>query len=500
MRISEALTFCGIEILEYKWVALTVTTIGIFMVGLDARIVIIGLPQVASQLGADAEQAIWITQSYVLATTVLLLLIGRLSDVFGRVRIYSYGFALFTIGSALTSLGIDPVTVIIFRAIQGSGAALVFANSIAIVTDASPRNQLGLFVGINQIAYRAGAIFGLTISGLILSFLDWRALFYVNIPVGIFGTLWSRKRLKEIAILDKDTRIDWTGFVAFAAFLLCLMIALTTAAYGTINSGIVFALFTSSLIFLSVFILWERQTQYPLIDFRMFRIREVTGGILAVLLNVIAWAGMLLLLSLQFQLILGETPLAAGISILPFEIAFLAVGPISGTLSDRFGHSKFTLPGLILGTIGLLLFSTTNSSTPYIYFSVYMILMGIATGLFLAPNLRSVMSSLPEQRRGIGSALVSLFLNVGLTVSLNFAIFIMSLTSPYNLLTNLISATNPLAIMLPQKTLFIESIKNTYIALGIVNGIAIIPSVFQLNLRPSSSTIRKNTPIMTQPE
>jgi EmrB/QacA subfamily drug resistance transporter len=470
------------------------------MVGLDARIVIIGLPQVASQLGADAEQAIWITQSYVLANTVLLLLIGRLSDIFGRVRIYSYGFAIFTLGSALTSLGVDPITVIIFRAIQGFGAALIFSNSIAIVTDASPKNQLGLFVGVNQISYRAGAILGLTISGLILSFLDWRALFYVNIPVGIFGTFWSRKRLKEIAQLDENAKIDWPGFVAFAVFLLCLMIALTVAAYGSFNSEIVYGLSVASLISLGAFVLWERKTPYPLIDFQMLKIREVSGGILAVLFNVIAWAGMLLLLSFQFQLISGETPLEAGIRILPFEIAFLAVGPLSGTLSDRFGHYKFTLSGLVLATISLLLFSTTNSSTPYAYFSFYMVLMGVATGLFLAPNLRSVMAALPGQRRGIGSALVSLFLNVGLTISLNFAIFVMSLTSPYDLITNLLTAAGSISITLPQRVMFIESIKNTYFALAIVNGIAILPSIFQLNLRQSLSNSRHEPVISAELE
>jgi MFS family permease len=209
-----------VDCLEYKWIAATVTTIGIFMVGLDARIVIIGLPQVAHQLGADAEQAIWITQAYVLTTTVLLLLIGRLSDIFGRVRIYWVGFAVFTIGSVLTSLGFSPLSVIVFRAIQGAGAALIFANSIAIVTDASPRRQLGLFVGINQISYRAGAILGLTLSGLILSYFDWRALFYINIPIGVFGTLWARRRLKEVAVQDENAKIDWVGFGAFAIFLL----------------------------------------------------------------------------------------------------------------------------------------------------------------------------------------------------------------------------------------------------------------------------------------
>ena len=460
--------------------ALTVTTIGIFMVGLDARIVIIGLPQVASQVGADAEEAIWITQSYVLANTVLLLLIGRLSDVFGRVRIYAYGFAIFTLGSALTSLGFNVFSVIVFRAIQGFGAALIFTNSVAIVTDASPRNQLGLFVGVNQIAYRAGAILGLTISGLILSFFDWRALFYVNIPIGIFGTLWAQRRLKEVGLLDTNRKIDWLGFGAFAVFLLSLMIALTVAAYGTVDRILVYALFAIALIFLGVFMWWENRVSQPLVDFRMFKNRMVTGGIMAVLLNVIAWAAMLLLLSLQFQLILGESPLEAGIRILPFEIAFLAVGPLSGTLSDRFGHSKFTLSGLVLGTVALFLFSTTVEGTPYVVLSVYMVLMGVGTGLFLAPNLRSVMGSLPYQRRGIGSALVSLFLNVGLSVSLNFAMLVMSLTAPYGLITQLISSINPLSVSAAQKLVFMNSIKNTYFALAIVNGLAILPSAFQL--------------------
>jgi EmrB/QacA subfamily drug resistance transporter len=476
--------------LEYKWIELTVTTIGIFMVGLDARIVIIGLPQVAAQLGADAEEAIWITQSYVLANTVLLLLIGRLSDVFGRVRIYSYGFAIFTVGSALTSLGFNALSVIAFRAIQGFGAALIFTNSIAIVTDAAPRNQLGLMVGINQISYRAGAILGLTISGLILSFFDWRALFYVNIPIGIFGTLWARRRLKEVALLDTNKKIDWLGFVAFAVFLLSLMISLTVAAYGTVDRVLVYALFATALIFLGIFLWWERRVSQPLVDFRMFRIREVTGGILAVLLNVIAWAAMLLLLSLQFQLILGESPLQAGIRILPFEVAFLAVGPLSGTLSDRFGHSKFTLSGLVLGTIGLFLFSTTVQGTPYVVLSGYMVLMGVATGLFLAPNLRSVMGSLPYQRRGIGSALVSLFLNIGLSVSLNFAVLVMSLTAPYGLITQLISSVNPLSVTVAQKLVFANAIKNTYLAIAIVNGLAILPSAFQLTGKKS----KENSP------
>jgi MFS family permease len=216
----------------------------------------------------------------------------------------------------------------------------------------------------------------------------------------------------------------------------------------------------------------------------MFKIRQVTGGVVAVLLNVIAWAAVLLLLSLQFQLILNEAPLEAGLRILPFEIAFLAVGPLSGRLSDKYGYVRFTISGLILSSVALFLLSTVLETTPYLILSVYMVLLGLGTGLFLAPNLRGVMGSLPMQRRGIGSALVALFLNIGLTISLNFAILFMSFTVPYNLITNIISSLNPAVITAADKALFFTSLKNTYFMLGLVNAIAILPSVLQIGEKP----------------
>lgn len=201
--------------MEYKWIALSVTTVAVLMVGIDTRIVIVGLPQIAQQLSADVEQSIWITQAYVFTNTVLLLLIGRLADLFGRVRLFIYGFAVFTLGSALTSLGQTPIQVILFRAVQGAGASLILANSVAIVTDVSPKNQLGFSLGINQIAVRIGALTGLTLSGLILSFLDWHALFYINIPIGIFGTFWAARQLKETPHSRSGATVDFLGFGVF---------------------------------------------------------------------------------------------------------------------------------------------------------------------------------------------------------------------------------------------------------------------------------------------
>jgi len=454
-----------------------VTTIGVLMVGIDTRIVIIGLPQVSEQLGADIEQAIWITQAYVLTNTLMLSLIGRLGDIFGRVKIYTYGFAIFTVGSALTSIGMNPSEVIFFRGIQGIGAALVFTNSIAILTDAAPRRQLGLFLGINQIAFRAGALLGLTLSGLILSFLDWRALFYINIPIGIFGTLWAKRQLKETALLDTNRKIDWIGFAFFTAFLFCLMVGLTFAAYGSSGLNTAYALLISAAALITVFIAYERKAKYPLIYLGVFKIRQVSGGLFALLFNIITWTAVLLLLSLQFQLVDNLSPLEAGLRILPFEIAFLAVGPLSGKLADKYGQTQFTLTGLILSTAALFLFSTTGQGTPYVTLSIYMVLLGVGTGLFVAPNLRAIMSSVPTERHGIGSALFTLFLNIGLTVSLNLTVLIMSLTAPYDLITQIISAVNPATIPAAGKALFVASLKNTYFAFAIINAIAIIPAL-----------------------
>jgi len=467
----------GAVFLEYKWLALTVTTIGVLMVGLDTRIVIIGLPQVSEQLGADIEQAIWITQAYVLTNTLMLSLIGRLGDIFGRVKIYTYGFAIFTVGSALTSIGTNPSEVIFFRGVQGIGAALVFTNSIAILADAAPRRQLGMFLGINQIAFRAGALLGLTLSGLILSFLDWRALFYINIPIGIFGTLWAHRVLKETALLDKNRKIDWIGFVLFTAFLFCLMVGLTFAAYGTSGLTRAYVLLISAAVLIAAFVAYERQAKYPLIYLRVFRIRQVSGGLFALLFNIMTWTAVLLLLSLQFQLVDNLSPLEAGLRILPFEIAFLAVGPLSGKLADKYGQTQFILSGLILSTVALYLFSTTEQGTPFLTLSVYMVLLGVGTGLFVAPNLRAVMSSVPIERHGIGSALFTLFLNIGLTVSLNLTVVILSLTAPYDLITQIISAANPTSISTAERALFVASLKNTYFAFAVINSIAIIPAL-----------------------
>ena len=469
--------------MKYKWIVLTVTTVGVLMDGIDSRIVIIGLPQVAAALHADIEQAIWFTQSYVLVGTIALLLIGRVTDIVGRVKIYTAGFAIFTIGSALTSLSQNPNQFILWRGLQGLGVAMLFTNSVAMIVDSTPRKDLGLSLGVNQIAFRFGAMAGLTLSGLILSFFDWRALFYVNIPIGIFGTFWAHHRLREVAKVERKSPVDWLGFAAFSTSITSFLLALTFDAYGLSEQNVVYALLVVSVVTLSIFILQERRLTHPLLDMSLLRIREFTGGALAQLLNAIAWGAFILLLSLYYQLILDMSPLAAGIAIIPFDIAFLLVGPVSGRLSDKYGHLPFTTSGLALSSLALFLFSTTTTTTPVSIVIVHMMLVGAGMGLFTSPNMSSIMSSVPEKRRGIASAFRATFFQVGYVISLNAAVLIMTLVVPYQTITYVISAINPITITSSDKLLFMQGLRTAYFWLAVVNVTAILPSVLRGSAR-----------------
>jgi EmrB/QacA subfamily drug resistance transporter len=472
--------------MQYKWTVLTVTTVGVLMSGIDSRIVIVGLPQVAAALGADAEQAIWFTQAYVLASTIVLLLIGRLTDIVGRVKIYNIGFAIFTVGSALTSISTSPLQVIIFRSVQGFGSAFLFTNSVALIADSTPRKELGLSLGINQVAFRFGAMAGLTISGAILSILDWRALFYINIPVGIFGTYWAHKRLKEIAQTEKGSPFDLVGFILFSFSLLGFLLALTFDAYGFAERFTVIGLILTATISFTIFVFYERRIRYPVLDFKLFKIKEFTGGVVSQMLNAVAWGGVMLLLSLYLQLVQGLSALDAGIRIVPFELAFLVFGPISGRSSDRLGQRTFVISGLAVTSLSLFLLSTIGVNTSYSSVVVYMSILGAGIGMFSSPNISAVMGSVPARQRGVASAVRAIFFNIGFVISLNLAIIIMATTIPYSLISSIISSSSNVSLTTADRVLFANALSQTFLWMGVVNTAAIVPSL----LRDKSSNIQ----------
>ncbi len=474
--------------MQYKWTALTVTAVGTLMAGIDARIVIVGLPTIARELGAGVEEVIWVSQAYILASTIGLLLIGRVTDVVGRVKIYNLGFAVFTVGSVFASISFTPYELIAARIVQGVGSSMIITNSAAILTDATPKNELGTILGINQIAFRTGSVLGLTLSGLILSVASWPALFYINIPIGIFGTLWAHMRLREISVRDTARKMDWIGFATFSLGLTLVLLAITFLSYGVSGLALGFGCLIVGTSLIIVFVLFENRIQTPLLDMSLFKIRLFAAGNLAQMFNALAWSGSILMLSFYLQVVLGFTPLIAGLSLLPLDAAFVILGPISGKLSDKYGSRIFSTLGLCISSAGFFLLATISESTGYFVIALILALLGAGNGLFVSPNISAIMSSVPPNRRGIASAFRVTTFNIGLTASAGIAVLLITFGIPYSSFSQLIEGLVPTGIAKDQ---FVDGFRLASLVLAGLNTIAIIPSALRGPRLVSPSTTQE---------
>ncbi len=448
----------------YKWVALSNTTMAVFMSALDGSIVIISLPAIFRGIHLDPlapgniSYLLWMIMGYRLVQAVLVVTLGRLGDMFGRVRIYNAGFAVFTFASILLSF--DPFTggpgamwLIGWRVLQAVGGSMLTANSAAILTDAFPSDQRGLALGTNQIAAIGGQFVGLIAGGL-LAAIDWRAVFWVNVPVGVFGTVWAYHKLRETAERHPG-RIDWWGNVTFAVGLGAVLIAITYGIqpYGGHTMGWsnpwVLAGLIGGFLLLAAFWAIERRVAEPMFQLGLFRIRAFAAGSAAGLIAATARGGLQFMLIIWLQGIwlplhgynYAETPLWAGIYLLPLTIAFLASGPISGYLSDRFGSRGFATAGMLIfaaSFVGLLLLPV---NFPYWVFALLILVNGIGVGMFAAPNSSSIMGSVPASQRGAASGMRSTFQNSGTALSIGvfFSLMIAGLASslPHTLTSGL---------------------------------------------------------------
>jgi EmrB/QacA subfamily drug resistance transporter len=461
------------------------------MAGIDTRIVIIGLPTIARELGADLESVIWVTQAYVLASTVGLLLIGRVTDVVGRVKIYNIGFVIFTIGSALSAVSFSAAQLIASRVVQGVGSAMLITNSAAILTDSSPKNELGTMLGINQIAFRVGSVMGLTLSGAILAITDWRALFYINIPIGIFGTVWAHLRLREIGTKDVSRKMDWEGFGLFTTGLTLVLLSITLLSYGLSDFRYGLALLMGGFVSLAVFVRVETKKESPLLDMSLFKIREFAAGNLAQLMNALAWSGAIILTSFYLQVVVGDSPLVAGLSILPLDATFVIAGPLSGKLSDKYGPRLLSTIGLAVSSAGFFILSTITTTTTYPVLALVFAFLGIGNGMFVSPNISAIMGSVPANRRGIASGFRTTTFNIGLTASAGIAVLLVSLVVPYSVLTGLIAGTTT-SLPATAGAQFLSGFKIAVLVLAVLNSIGIIPSALR-GTRRSVESLTKET-------
>ena len=458
---------------RYKWTVLVNTTLGVFMAMMNTSVVIISLPAIFRGIHVDPLQAsnigllLWLLQGYMVVTAVLVVTLGRIGDLFGRVRMYNAGFAVFTLGSI--ALALSPVTgptgalvLILLRVLQGIGGALLMANSMAILTDAFPVQERGMALGINIVAGISGSFLGLLVGGL-LADVDWRLVFLVSVPFGVAGTLWAYWKLHDTGVRS-PARIDWWGNASFALGLVLLMVGLTYGlmpygghSMGWTNPSVVAALAGGAAV-LGLFAWIESRVPDPMFHLGLFRIRAFLGAGLANLLSNMGRGGLQFMLILWLQGIwlplhgysFASTPLWSGIYLVPMSIGYLLSGPLAGRLSDRFGQKWFSAIGMLGAavTFGALLFLPVDFSYPV--FAALVLANGVFTGLFSAPNTTTLMNAVPPGQRGAASGMRATFMNAGfvLSISIFFSLMIVGLaaTLPSAMSAGLRSQGVPVAV------------------------------------------------------
>ncbi|MCW2717184.1 MFS transporter [Pseudonocardia sp.] len=458
---------------RYKWVALSNTTIGVLIVTINMSILLIALPDIFRGIGIDPlapgniSYLLWLIMGYLVVTAVLVVSFGRLGDMFGRTRMYNLGFAVFTVFSILLAAtwlqgGAGALWLIVMRVLQGVGGALLLANSTAILTDAFPTNQRGLALGISQVAGISGSFIGLVVGG-VLAPLDWRLIFLVSVPVGVFGTIWAYLKLRDTGV-RRPARLDWWGNVTFAVGLVAVLVGITYGIqpYGGHTMGwtspTVLVMIIGGVLVLALFAMIESRVAEPMFDMSLFRIRAFTAGNIASLLAALGRGGLQFVLIIWLQGIwlpehgyaFEQTPLWAGIYMVPLTVGFLVAGPISGILSDRFGARAFSTGGMVLAAVSFGLLAFLPVDFDYRIFAALLAVNGLAMGLFSSPNRAAIMNSLPAAERGVGAGMTSTFQNSATVLSIGvfFSMLILGLagTLPGAMYSGLVGQGVPAAV------------------------------------------------------
>ena len=440
--------------IDYKWIALSNTTLAVLLATINSSIMLIALPDIFRGIKmnplvpSNAGYLLWLMMGFMVVTAVLVVSFGRIGDIFGRVKVFNLGFVIFSFFSVLLSItwmtGISgAIWLISMRILQGIGGAFLFANSSAILTDAFPKDERGLALGINNVAAIAGSFLGLVLGGL-LGPIDWHLVFVVSVPFGVAGTIWSYLKLEEHGVRT-PSKIDWWGNLTFAVGLIALLVGITYGImpYGHSNMGwsspSVRLLMGIGVAVLVAFVIIETQVSHPMFKLSLFRIRAFAGGNIASLLASLGRGGMMFILIIWLQGIwlplhgysFEVTPLWAGIYMLPLTVGFLVAGPVSGILSDRYGARPFATGGMVVAALSFLLFTLLPINFSYVWFALLLLLNGIAMGMFASPNRAGIMNSLPPDQRGSGAGMVSTFQNSAMVLSIGvfFTLIITGLSS-----------------------------------------------------------------------
>ncbi|WP_407540990.1 MFS transporter [Deinococcus radiomollis] len=473
--------------IDYKWMALSVTSIGALMASMNSGTLIIALPTLLRDLHTSLLTLIWILLAYNVTQTVFVLNGGRLSDMYGRKRLYVLGFSVFTLASLLAGFTKNVDLLIALRAVQGVGGAFMAANSSAIVADAFPKSQLGVAIGTNQMMIAVGSILGPIVGGWLTS-LGWQWVFWFNVPIGIVGTAWALVTLRDTAPRDAKDKVDVWGNVTYAAGFALLMIGLSIGGIQSWSG--VGRYVVPGLLFLVAFVLIERRVKAPMLDLRLFRDRSFTLNNAQVFLNAIVRFALTFLFVFYFQGAKGIDAVLAGVMLGPVALGLLIASPIAGRMADKAHPRRLIQIGLGLTTLAMLGFATLlGSHTPYPLIAVLMFLAGVGSGLFNSPNSSLIMGSVAADRRGVAAGVRTLLMSVGSVVAIIFTLSVVVARVPREVMLKVFSG---LASNLPDATLspFIGGLKEAFWLLTAVSAASLVLAL----LTPRTNEIAAGSP------
>ncbi len=429
--------------MEYKWKALSVTSVGAMMAAIDSTIVLLALLPIAEDLKSDFVLMIWVVIAYLLINTAFVLSLGRIGDMYGRKRMYNTGFVVFTAGSALCGLSPNAELLVAFRAVQGFGSALLIANSFAIISEAFEPRERGRAFGMIAVVWGAGSVLGIVLGGVIITITSWRFIFLINLPIGVFATVWARVTLhKSLRLAEEKETFDLVAAVFFTLAILMLLLGVTWGLIYSWGEAMTITFFALSPVFFVIFIIWEiTYSRDPIIDFSMFRIRAFTLGVTVGAIQSLALFSVNFLLVFYLEGVAGVDILTASYLVVPGAVVTALVGPFGGVLSDRFGSRLVATLGLAVQTAALVALSTLTTTSTILDVAAIQAFFGLGGGLFWPANTSSIMSSSPPKMYGVASGVMNTLRNTGMVLSFGLSLIVISDVIPRSIVYQLFIGT-----------------------------------------------------------
>jgi EmrB/QacA subfamily drug resistance transporter len=463
---------------NYKWWALSCTSLGMLLAATNSGTLIIALPDLERSLHASLLALVWVILAYLIAATVLVLTAGRLSDLFGRKRAYVGGFIVFAVASLGAGFSSGATELILWRVLQGIGSSFLFANAAALVTDAFPKEELGLAMGANTMVAAIGLVLGPVLGGALVS-ISWHWVFWFNVPFALAGAAWGALILRELAKPDSVRGFDVLGTTTFVIGLTGLVLGVSRGGLSGWNDPIVIAGLAAAVVLLPLWVLIERRSPAPMLDLEIFRNRLFAAASAAAFINGLARFALMFLFVFYFQGAQGDSPINAGIKLIPLALGMLVASPIAGIYADRHGSRALAALGMLVSAAGLAAMTTLQVHTPYWQSATWLAMVGVGSGMFNSPNTAAMMGVVPAHRRGIAAGARTLLQNTGAVLSIAFVLAIVTSAVPK---ATLFAVFSGLAKGLsPQK--LAPFIANMHTALWVLAAVSFI-GMFVCLLRP----------------